>query len=157
MILRRAAPADGDALWAILEPAFRPGDTYAVDPAIPRANALAYWTGPDREAWITDDATGTYYLKANQPGNGDHVCNAGFATHPAARGRGTARAMLDHALDRARARGFLAMQFNFVLATNTRALAIWRDYGFDTVGRVPQAFRHPTEGLVDALVLHRRL
>ncbi len=157
MKLHRAGPADHDRLWAILEPAFRGGDTYAVDPAISRADALAYWTGPDREAWITGDGTGTYYLKPNQAGHGDHVCNAGFATLPAARGRGTARAMLTHALDRARARGFLAMQFNFVLATNTRAIAIWRDYGFDIVGRLPQAFRHPSEGLVDALVMHRFL
>ncbi len=157
LTLRPATPADRDALWAILEPAFRGGDTYAVDPGISREDALAYWTGPDREAWITADGTGTYYLRPNQPGGGDHVCNAGFATLPASRGRGTARAMLDHALERARARGFAAMQFNFVVATNTRAIAIWQDYGFDIVGRLPQAFRHPVEGFVDALVLHRRL
>ncbi|PZX15023.1 acetyltransferase (GNAT) family protein [Palleronia aestuarii] len=158
LTLRRVTrPGDDARLWAILGPIFRAGDTYAIDPGIAEDDALAYWCGPAHETWLTEDGTGSYYLRANQGGNGDHVCNAGFATSQAARGRGTARGMLEHALDRGRDRGFRAMQFNFVVSRNVRALAIWSDYGFDIVGRVPQAFRHPEEGFVDALVLHRFL
>lgn len=153
----RASDGDDDALWAILEPAFRAGDSYAVAPDIGRAAALGYWCEPGHEVWIAGAELGSYYLRANQGGNGDHVCNAGFVTAAAARGRGVARAMLGHALVRARERGFTAMQFNFVVATNTRAIAIWQDYGFDIVGRVPQAFRHPVHGPTDALVMHRHL
>lgn len=149
--------ADRDRLWAILEPVFRAGDTYAVDPGISREGALGYWCGAGHETWLASDGAGSYYLRANQGGNGDHICNAAFAVAGAARGRGVARAMLDHALGRARARGFRAMQFNFVVATNVRAVALWRENGFDIVGRLPQAFRHPEEGLVDALVMHRPL
>lgn len=156
--MRRAVAEDGRALWDLLRPVIRAGDSYALPPDMDRAGALAYWTAPAHEVWLAaEPPSGTYYLRANQLGPGDHVCNAGFVTGPRARGRGIARAMLDHALGRARVRGFLAMQFNFVLASNARALTIWRDYGFDIVGRVPQAFRHPSEGPTDALILHRFL
>ncbi|MGB8181510.1 MAG: GNAT family N-acetyltransferase, partial [Stellaceae bacterium] len=71
--------------------------------------------------------------------------------------RGVARAMCVHSLDAARARGFCAMQFNFVVATNERAIELWERCGFAMVGRLPNAFRHPRLGLVDALVMYRAL
>lgn len=90
-------------------------------------------------------------------GGGDHVCNCGYVTAQAAQGKGIARAMLAESLDRARAAGFRAMQYNFVIATNTRAIDIWQRAGFEVVGRLPGAYRHPAEGDVDALVMFRRL
>lgn len=158
--IRRYHPDDADALWAMLSPVFRRGDTYAVDPAIGRDDALAFWTGGAHQAWIASEGgapLGTYYIQPNQAGGGDHVCNCGFATAEAARGRGVARAMLEHSLETAKSDGYAAMQFNFVVATNTRAIATWEAYGFAVVGRLPGAFRHPTEGVVDALVMYRTL
>ncbi|MFV0474760.1 MAG: GNAT family N-acetyltransferase [Pikeienuella sp.] len=160
MLIRLAKPEDSDAIWSILEPIFRAGDTYAVDPAIGREKALAYWTGAPHEAFVAGaegEVLGTYYIQPNQGGGGDHVCNCGYATAAAARGRGVARAMLAHSLDHARVAGFRAMQYNFVVETNTRAVATWRANGFEIVGRLPGAFRHPAEGEVDALVMFRRL
>ncbi|TRD22188.1 GNAT family N-acetyltransferase [Palleronia caenipelagi] len=155
--ITRASRDDAPAIWAMLEPAFRAGDSYAVDPEISRHAALDYWFREGNEVWLAGEGLGTYYLRPNQPGPGDHVCNAGFVTAATARGRGVARMMLAHALVRAKEAGYHAMQFNFVLATNTRALAIWQSHQFDVIGRVPQAFRHPAEGLVDALILYRKL
>lgn len=155
-----AAPDDEDAIWAILEPVFRAGDTYAIDRDIPRAAALAYWMAASNHSYIAaagDQILGTYYLKRNQGGGGAHVCNCGFATGPAVQGKGVARAMLAHALQAARTLGFEAMQFNFVVSTNTRAIAIWEGAGFDVVGRLPGAFDHPTQGRVDALVMYKTL
>ena len=103
------------------------------------------------------EALGTYYLCPNQQGGGAHVANCGFVTAPAAGGRGVARRMLDHALGAARSRGFRAMQFNFVVSTNTRAIRIWKSYGFAVAGRLPGAFRHPEEGYVDAFVMYKTL
>ena len=100
---------------------------------------------------------GTYYLQPNRRGGGDHVANCGYATLVQARGRGVARAMCLHSLDVARRQGYLAMQFNFVVANNEGAVALWKSLGFAVVGRVPQAFRHPNLGLVDALVMYRAL
>lgn len=156
-VVRPAGPADEDAIWAILEPVFRAGDTYTIDPGITRADALAYWFGPTHRAYLAGEGLGTYYIRPNQGGGGSHVCNCGYVTSPAARGKGVARAMLGHSLDEARRLGFRAMQYNFVVETNARAIEIWKRAGFATVGRLPGAFRHPHEGFVDALVMYKDL
>jgi ribosomal protein S18 acetylase RimI-like enzyme len=100
---------------------------------------------------------GTYYLRANNRGGGAHVANCGYMSAQAATGRGVARAMCEDSLRYARERGFSAMQFNFVIASNQRAVRLWRACGFAIAGRLPEAFQHPRLGLVDALVMVRRL
>lgn len=158
--IRPAGAEDADAVWAILEPAIRAGETYTLPRDGERAAMLAYWFSAGHRVFVAQSAEGvhgTYYLRANQQGGGAHVANAGFMTHPDATGRGIARAMGHHAFATATSLGFLAMQFNFVVATNTRAVALWASLGFAEVGRLPLAFRHPTRGLVDALVMMRAL
>ena len=160
MVIRPARAADADAIWAIIEPVIGAGETYALPRDMSKADALAYWLGADRETFVAEEdgrIIGTYYLRANQRGGGDHVANCGYVTAAAAVGRGIARQMCEHSLDRARTRGFRAMQFNFVVASNERALRLWQSMGFAIVGRVPRAFRHPTRGEVDALVMYRVL
>lgn len=160
MIIRKAVEADRAAVWTMLEPVFRAGDTYTIDPDIPREAALDYWFGPERHVFVAEDAgeaLGTYYMVRNQKGGGSHVCNCGYVTAPAAQGRGVARAMLAHSLEEAPRLGFRAMQYNFVVSTNTRAVATWQRAGFEVVGRLPGAFLHPAEGYVDALVMYRTL
>ena len=155
-----ATSADEERIWALLQPVFSAGDTYAVDPLIDREAAIAYWMEADKTAFILrveGQAVGTYYIRPNQPGGGAHICNCGVITAPSGRGKGVARRMLDHALIEAKQQGYRAMQFNFVLASNQRALAIWQRNGFATIGRIPQAFLHPKQGYVDALILHRSL
>ncbi|QIE40850.1 GNAT family N-acetyltransferase [Rhodobacteraceae bacterium SC52] len=157
--IRAFAEADTDALWSMLEPAFRANNTYTVEADISRDEALAFWCAPEKSVFMASNGSpvGTYYLKPNQAGGGAHVCNAGFVVHPDARGKGAAQTMLDHALDQARKAGYRAMQFNFVVATNTGAIRIWERNGFDVVGRLPGAFHHPQQGYVDALVMYRDL
>lgn len=158
--IRLAAPEDGAAIWAILELVIRAGETYALDRDLSREAALAYWLAADRVSFVAEAGgrvLGTYYLRANQAGGGAHVANCGYATHPEARSRGIARAMAEHSFTEARARGFRAMQFNFVVSSNAPAVRLWHALGFETVGRVPEAFEHPALGPVDALVLYRRL
>lgn len=124
------------------------------------ADALAYWLGGDRETFVVDDdgeVLGTYYIRPNQAGGGKHICNCGYMTRPDATGRGLARAMCLHSLDYARHRGYRGMQFNFVVASNSRAIALWQSLSFEIVGRLPQAFHHPSLGYVDALVMFRSL
>ncbi len=156
MTIRPARPGDEEMIWAMLEPVFRAGETYAVDPAIRREDALAYWLAA--EAFIAEgpDPLGTFYIQPNRPGGGAHYCNCGFVTAPGAERRGVARAMLAHALRTAAQMGYDGMVFNFVVATNTRAIALWERAGFTTVGRVPGAFRAGGRD-ADALVMFRSL
>jgi len=151
---------DAAPIWSILEPVLRAGETYTLPRDIKEAEALAYWLRTDNETFVAVEGAeivGTYYLRANQGGGGAHVANCGYMTAAQAQGRGIARLMLEHSLERARQRGFLAMQFNFVVSTNERAVRTWKAYGFSEVGRLPLAFRHPSLGLVDALVMYRQL
>ena len=159
LTFRRATSLDGKSIWSMLRPVFRAGDTYAIDPDISETDAVAYWMSPANVTWLVEDKTpkGSYYLKANNAGGGAHVCNCGFVTAADAQGLGIARKMLEHALDQARTSGFRAMQFNFVVETNARAITIWKRAGFATVGRLPGAFHHPTSGYVDALIMYRDL
>jgi ribosomal protein S18 acetylase RimI-like enzyme len=160
MNIRAALPSDADAIWAILEPTIRGGETYTLPSDMSRDEALAYWTAPGHEVFIAEEhgeVLGTYFLQANQRGGGSHVANCGYITAPGATGRGIARAMCAHSLDHARTRGFKAMQFNFVVSTNERAVRLWQSFGFEIVGRLPGAFQHPKQGFVDALVMYRTL
>ena len=160
MIVRRAAAADHDAIKRILTPIIGAGETYALPREWNEEEILAYWFSPGHDVFVADDGgeiLGTYYLQANQRGGGAHVANCGYVTAPAAMGRGVARAMATHSLAHAKQAGYLAMQFNFVVSSNERAVRLWEQLGFVTVGRIPAAFRHPQRGLVDALVMHRFL
>jgi ribosomal protein S18 acetylase RimI-like enzyme len=163
MKIRAALPADDDAIWKILEPVFRAGETYPIPRDIGRDDALAYWRTPGHSVFVAEEngaVAGTYYLRANNKGGGSHVANCGYVTGQDATGRGIARAMCLHSLDIARERGFKAMQFNFVISTNERAVKLWRACGFEIAGRLPGAFRQPGkdgESDVDALVMYRTL
>lgn len=160
MLIRPATPEDAAAIWTIIAPAIRAGETLTLDRDMNEGEALAYWFGADKEAFVAEEdgvALGTYYLRANRAGGGAHVANAGYVTGAAATGRGVARAMALHSIDHAKVRGFCAMQFNFVVSTNVRAVGLWQSLGFEVVGRLPAAFAHPGEGFVDALVRFRRL
>lgn len=158
--IRPADDADREALWAMLEPVLRAGETYALPRDWSGPDALAFWMQPGHAVFVAEadvGTLGTYYLKANQKGPGDHVCNCGYVTAAAAQGKGVARAMCLHSQEEGRARGFRAMQFNAVVATNTRAVRLWESLGYATVGRLPGAFRHPSAGFVDALVMFKTL
>ena len=160
MRIRRAREDDHGAIWCILEPTIREGETYALPRDMSKASALAYWMGPDRETFVAEsdrNVLGTYYIRPNQLGGGAHVANCGYATALEATGRGIARAMCEHSLIYAREKGFRAMQFNFVVSTNDRAVRLWLNLGFEVVGRLPLAFNHPKAGYTDALVMFRTL
>lgn len=158
MLIRIALPDDEAAIWAIVAPIIRAGETYALDPSMSKRDALRYWFEEDKETFVAEEdgaIVGTYYMRPNHAGGGKHVCNCGFMTGATATGRGVARRMCKHALAHARSRDYRAMQFNFVVSTNERAVHLWRSLGFDIVGRLPLAFKHPTHGYVDALVMFK--
>ena len=159
-MIRPATEGDQEAIWAILEPMIRRGDTYTLPRDMTRLQAIEFWFAPGHEAFVWEEQgaiLGTYFLRANQRGGGAHVANCGYVTATAAEGRGIARAMCRHSLERAKERGFRAMQFNFVVSSNTRAVELWKGLGFEVVGCLPGAFEHPDLGFVDALVMYKQI
>jgi ribosomal protein S18 acetylase RimI-like enzyme len=160
VLIRHAQPEDQDSLWRILESVIRAGETFPLPRDMSQAEALAYWIRGDRETFVAEEGDrvlGTYYLRANQLGGGAHVANCGYITASNATGRGVARKMCEHSLQHAHDRGFRAVQFNFVVSTNERAIRLWHSMGFETVGRLPLAFKHPRHSYVDVFVMFRAL
>jgi len=158
--IRPAEPEDADAIWAILEPVIRGGETYALPRDMSRADAFSFWFAQSHQVFVAEsggEVVGTYFLRPNQLGGGSHVSNCGYITASAASGKGVAMAMCAHSLDHARNRGFRAMQFNFVVSSNDRAVRLWRRFNFEIVGRLPGAFLHPVHGYVDVYVMYRDL
>lgn len=165
LTVRAAQENDAPAIWRILEPIARAGATFALPYDLSPEDGLSYWFAPGHRVFVAEERgaqqqltiVGSYFLRPNQRGGGAHVANAAYMTEESATGRGIARAMCVHSLDEARHLRFRAMQFNFVVSTNERAIRLWTSLGFRVVGRLPGAFLHPSFGYVDALVMFQEL
>ncbi|RMQ44330.1 GCN5-related N-acetyltransferase [Pseudomonas cichorii] len=151
---------DFETFWPTFAAIVSAQETYAYDPGLTREQARDLWMGLPLHTLVAEQdgqLLGSYYLKANAAGPGKHVSNCGYMVAEAARGRGVARLMCEHSQQLARESGFLAMQFNSVVSTNETAVALWTRLGFETVGRLPRAYRHGKLGLVDCLVMFKWL
>lgn len=160
MDIRKATLADFDQIWPIFHEIVAAGETYTYPQDTTREQAITLWMEIPRQTFVAEkngQILGTYYIKTNQPGGGDHVCNCGYMVSSAARGSGLATTMCEHSQQVAISLGYQAMQFNFVAASNAGAVRLWTQLGFETVGRLPKAFRHPGKGYVDALVMYKWL
>lgn len=160
MHIRTAERHDFDAIWPIFHEIAAAGETYAYPRDTSRAEAERLWLDVPRRTFVVErggQLLGTYYIKTNQPGPGSHVCNCGYMVSPAARGQGIATRLCEHSQGVAVELGYKAMQFNFVASRNEGAVHLWKNLGFDVVGRLPRAFDHPVHGLIDALVMYKWL
>lgn len=159
--IRAFAAEDWSAVWEMLAPVFRAGETYALPPDLDEMAAREIWIGRPWQTFVAVDEAdamlGTYYIKPNQTGPGAHVCNCGYVVSDRARGQGIASRMCEHSQAVALQLGFRAMQFNCVVATNDVAVRLWQKHGFAIVGTLPGAFRHPLHGFVDAHVMNKQL
>jgi L-amino acid N-acyltransferase YncA len=160
MNIRLATREDFDQIWPIFHEIAAAGETYAYPRDINRDQALKLWLDIPRQTYVFEEAgkiLGTYYIKTNQAGPGQHVCNCGYMVSSSARGRGLATEMCEHSQEIAKKLGYRAMQFNFVASTNEGAVRLWKKLGFEIVGSLPKAFNHPSKGFVDALLMYKWL
>jgi L-amino acid N-acyltransferase YncA len=160
MYIRPATKEDFDLIWPIFHEIVAAGETYALPRDTTKAQALKIWMDIPRRTFVLEEdgkILGTYFIKTNQSGPGDHVCNCGYMVSSSARGHGLGTAMCEHSQRIARELGYKAMQFNFVASTNESAVRLWSKLGFATVGRLTKAFHHPSKGYVDALVMYKWL
>ena len=160
MNIREAIDGDFDEIWPIFRDIVNAGETYAYPRDTTKVQAQQIWLEAPQKTYVVENAgviVGTYFIKTNQAGPGAHVCNCGYMVSATARGRGIASFMCEHSQKKARGLGYKAMQFNFVAETNEGAVRLWHKLAFETVGRLPNAFNHPTRGFVDALVMYKWL
>ena len=160
MEIREATIEDFDEIWPIFHEIVAAGETYAYPRDTSKEQAIKIWLEAPRKTYVFVDGgeiLGTYFLKTNQAGPGNHVCNCGYMVSRKARGRGLATEMCEHSQMVARAYGYKAMQYNFVASSNEGAVRLWNKLGFETIGRLPRAFNHPSLGYVDALVMYKWL
>lgn len=160
MNIRLALPDDFEEIWPIFHDIVSKGDTYGYEIDADKANAFTFWMDHPRQTFVVvqdGKILGSYFIVTNHQGPGGHVCNCGYMVAAQARGRGLATAMCEHSQQQALELGYKAMQFNFVAASNKGAVTLWNSLGFSTVGRLPNAFCHPSLGFVDALVMYKWL
>lgn len=158
--IRKAAEPDKPAIWEIIRQVIAGGDTYVFDPGATESEMMKYWFSPDKHNYVAlanGDVAGTFWLRANQPGLGSHVANAAYMCSPDAAGKGIGRRMAEFSLEEAKHLGFTAMQFNFVVKSNTVAVKLWQSVGFGVIGEIPNAFRHKRNGLTNAYIMYREL
>jgi L-amino acid N-acyltransferase YncA len=160
-----ATEKDWPGIWAIFRDVISTGDTFAYAPETTEAEAHDLWMrrgthGTGAEPYIVRDGeeiVGTFTLRPNHHGLGSHVANAGYMVKASHRGRGIARAMCQFSIEEARRQGYLSMQFNYVVSTNTKAVELWQSMGFAIIGIAPKSYRHAQFGLVDIYIMHRML
>lgn len=157
---RKAKENDKPAIWQIIKAIIADGDTYVFSPDASESEMMPYWFTPDKHNYVAvldGRVVGTFWLRANQPGLGSHIANAAYMVASDAAGRGIGKQMAIWSLDEARRLGFTAMQFNFVVKSNTVAVRLWQKVGFDIIGEIPNAFDHKQNGLTNALIMYRKL
>ncbi len=160
MIIRKADERDRPAIWKIIKAVIAGGDTYVYPPDSDENEMVDYWFSPEKHTYAAEldgQVVATFWLKANQPGLGKHVANAAYMVSPDARGKGIGRQIAEWSLDEARRLGFTAMQFNFVVSSNSNAVALWQKVGFDIIGEIPDAFNHAKYGLTNVYIMYRKL
>ncbi len=159
--IRKFKEQDWKGTWQIIEPVLRAGETYPLSPTITAQEAYQAWVEMPSATYIALDESmrvvGSYYIKPNQPTMGAHVCNCGYIVAEGARGKGVATQMCEHSQREAVSQGFRAMQYNLVVSTNEGAVRLWKKQGFNLIGTLPGAFRHPRHGYVDAYVMYKQL
>jgi ribosomal protein S18 acetylase RimI-like enzyme len=175
--IRKATEEDKPEIWQIIKNVIATGDTYVFAPDSSEEEMISYWCSPEKHTYVAvwseqparagildnessklnGHIVGTFFLKANQPGLGAHVGNAGYMVAPEAKGKRVGRRMAEYSIEEARRLGFRSMQFNFVVKSNEVAVKLWQDVGFEIIGEIPEAFDHAQNGLTNAYIMYRKL
>lgn len=157
---RLATKGDTKALWEIFHEVGKGGDTFAHTRETTKEEFEEYWLAKNTRTYVVEfegNAAATFIILQNRMGRGSHVANGAFMVHPKFHGKGIGKTMGNYAIEEAKRLGYQAMQFNFVISTNTAATNLWKSLDFNVIGTVPKGFNHAKLGMVDVLILHRFL
>ncbi len=162
MVIREATGGDWPRMWPFMRRIVEAGETYTYPRDLGEEQGRAMWmlTPPGHTVVAVDqDGTvlGTAKMNPNHMGGGSHIASASFMVDPEHAGRGTGRALGEYMLAWARSEGYRAVQFNAVVESNTRAVALWKSLGFEVMTTLPEGFAHPSIGYVGLHIMYRRL
>ena len=162
MYIRKAdKQKDYDKVWDIFSNVISTGDTFVFDPNTSKDALQEIWFADYMDTFVAVDDNneilGTYFIKPNQIDLGDHIANCGYMVNPQYHGKGTGKSLCEHSIQFAKDKGYLGMQFNIVVSTNTSAVELWKKYGFKIIGTTPKGFRHMTLGFVDTYIMYKEL
>ncbi|MDF2156348.1 GNAT family N-acetyltransferase [Algoriphagus sp. CAU 1675] len=160
MNIRKASPSDYDSIWEIFSEVIQKGDTYVFDPNTPKSELQKHWFADYMDTFVAEEngqILGTYILKPNQLGLGNHIANCSYMVRSKAQGKGIGTALCEHSIQFAKESGYFGIQFNIVVSTNTRAVDLWTKFGFQIIGTTPKGFRHSKFGLVDTYIMFKEL
>ncbi|GAK82694.1 histone acetyltransferase HPA2 and related acetyltransferases [Vibrio ponticus] len=159
-MVREMTEMDFASFWSTFSSVIEAQETYAFDPDMTRDQAYALWCQTPQKvyAYVENGAVlGSYYIKPNAMGPSNHICNCGYMVASEARGKGIAKLLCEHSQQTALELGYLAMQFNSVVSTNTVAVNLWQKLGFSIIGTIPKAYRHKRLGLIDSYIMYKWL
>lgn len=159
-IIRKATPEDYDTVWNIFQQVIQTEDTYVFPSNSPKEVLQPMWFASYMETYVAeieDEIVGTYILKPNQLGLGSHIANASYMVDPKHQGQGIGGQLCAHSIELAKTLGYVGIQFNIVVSTNTAAIALWQKFGFEIIGTTPKGFNHAILGLVDTYIMYKAL
>ena len=149
-------------LYSIFRNVIVGGDCFAYDSDLTsEADAKNIWFPPMSKTYVAlidGHVVGSYFIRPNQPGHGSHIANCAYMVSPECRGKGVAQIMCKHSIEIGKELRYIAMQYNFVVSTNVRAVELWKFMGFRIIGTSPNAFMlKNSKQLVDIFIMYREL
>ena len=160
MEIREAKKEDRNQVWEIIQSVISTGNTYVFNPDSSKEEMIQYWFKPGTLTYVAveeDEIIGTFIVTEHHPGLGSHIANASYMVKPEHRGKGIGRKLGVFSISLARDVGFLSLQFNLVVKTNTNAVKLWKEIGFEIIGEIPNAFDHQEFSVTNAYIMSRKL
>jgi L-amino acid N-acyltransferase YncA len=158
--IRKYSEEDKERIWEIIKFVISTGDSYTYSPDSTPDETLADWCSAEKQTYVAvseNKIVATFYIKPNQTGLGSHIANGSYMVAPEARGKSVGRKIGEFSIAEAKRLGFHALQFNFVVKSNEKAVRLWQSIGFEIIGEIPEAFRHVENGLTNAYIMYRKL
>ena len=136
MNIRKADQSkDDEKIWDIFSNIIKTGDTYVFDPNTPKEALHKHWFADYMDTFVAvdddDKILGTYIIKPNQVDLGDHIANSSYMVNPICQCKGIGKLLCAHSIEFAKQKGYLGIQFNIVVSTNTYAVNLWEKFGFE--------------------------
>ncbi len=159
LTLRLYREEDLPAMTEIWNGVVEQADSFPGDHPLEAGEVAAMFAAQTRTVVALDgeEVVGLYILHPNNIGRCAQIANASYAVRRNRRGGGIGRRLVTDSLERAKTCGFVGMQYNAVVKSNTPAIALYLKLGFTVLGTVKNGYRLADGSLTDTLIFYRGL